>query len=105
MLMMSFDDVLTRANFSFVYFLQFYILNFFDIVQWGGGLNPQTSPLATPLLTQNTYAYHTRTFQSSDGTRSRERLEFMKYLQFTGVITPPSVSAASVRRNFHATMA
>jgi len=36
MLMMSFDDALTRANFSFVYFLEFYLLNFFCIFQWGG---------------------------------------------------------------------
>ena len=48
MLMMSFDDALTRANFSFVYFLQFYLLKFFDIFQWGG-LNPPNPPLATPL--------------------------------------------------------
>jgi len=34
MLMMSFDDALARANFSFVYFLQFHLLNFFDIFQW-----------------------------------------------------------------------
>jgi len=47
MLMISFYDALTRANFSIVYFLQFYLLIFFDIFQWG--LNPQTSPLATPL--------------------------------------------------------
>jgi len=33
---MSFDDALTRANFSFVHFLQFYLLNFFDVFQWGG---------------------------------------------------------------------
>jgi len=38
---MSLDDTLTRANFSFVYFLQFYLLNFFDILHWGG-LNSQT---------------------------------------------------------------
>jgi len=38
MLMMSFDDALTRANFSFVYFLQFHLLKFFDIFQWGGGV-------------------------------------------------------------------
>jgi len=36
MLMMSFDDALTRANFSFVYFVQFYLLIFFDIFQWEG---------------------------------------------------------------------
>jgi len=49
MLMMSFDDALTRANFSFVYFLQFYLLNFFDIFQWG--FEPPTPPpLATPLV-------------------------------------------------------
>jgi len=36
MLMMSFDDALTRANFSFVYFLQFCLLKFFEIFQWGG---------------------------------------------------------------------
>ena len=44
MLMMLFDDALTRAdsNSSFVYFLQFYLLKFFfDIFQWGS-LNPQT---------------------------------------------------------------
>ena len=35
MLMMSFDDALTRGYFSFVYFLQFYLLTFFDIFQWG----------------------------------------------------------------------
>ena len=49
MLMMSFDDALTRANFSFAYFLKFYLVEFFDIFQWGGGLNPQTPTLATPL--------------------------------------------------------
>ena len=36
MLMMSFYDALTRANFSFVYFLQFYLLKIFDIFQWEG---------------------------------------------------------------------
>jgi len=41
MLMMSFDDALTRANFSFVYFLQFYLLKFFlTFFNGGGGLNP-----------------------------------------------------------------
>ena len=35
-LMMSFDDTLTRANFSFVYFLQFYLLNFFWHFSMGG---------------------------------------------------------------------
>jgi len=49
MLLMSFDDVLTRANFSFMYFLQFYLLNFLTFFN-GEGLNPQTPPLATPLL-------------------------------------------------------
>ena len=48
MLMMSFDDALTRANFSFVYFLQFYLLKFFDIFQWGEFEFPNP-PLATPL--------------------------------------------------------
>jgi len=38
--MMSFDDALTRANFSFVYFLQFYLLKFFDIFQWGFYFEP-----------------------------------------------------------------
>ena len=37
MLIVSFDNALTRANFSVVYFLQFYILNCFDIFQWGRG--------------------------------------------------------------------
>ena len=42
MLMMSFDDALTRANFRFVYFLKVYLLDFFDIFQWEGfePLNP-----------------------------------------------------------------
>jgi len=40
MLMMSFDDALTRANFSFVYFLHFYLLIFLTF--FNGGLNPQT---------------------------------------------------------------
>jgi len=48
MLMTSFDDALTIANFSFVYFLQFYLLNYFDIFKWG--LNPPNSPLATLLI-------------------------------------------------------
>jgi len=43
MLMMSFDDALTRANFSFVYFLQFYLLKFFLHFSMGG-LNP-SNPL------------------------------------------------------------
>ena len=43
MLLMSFDDALTRANFSFVYFLQFYLLKIFDTFQWG--LSPPTPPL------------------------------------------------------------
>ena len=47
MLMMSFDDALTRANFSFVYFLQFYLLNFFDIFQWGVGTPKPPSGNAT----------------------------------------------------------
>ena len=44
MLMMSFDDALTRINFSFVYFLQFYLLKFF----WHfslGGFEPPKPPL------------------------------------------------------------
>ena len=48
MLMMSFDDTLTRANFSFVYFLQFHLLIFFDIFN-GGGLNPPSPRLAMPV--------------------------------------------------------
>jgi len=48
MLMVSFDDALTRANFSFVYFLQFYLLKFFDVFQWG--FEPPKPPLATPLV-------------------------------------------------------
>jgi len=36
MLLMSFDDALTRANFSFVYFLQFYLLKFFFTFFNGG---------------------------------------------------------------------
>ena len=36
--MMSFDDALTRANFSFVYFLQFYLLNFLTF--FNGGFEP-----------------------------------------------------------------
>ena len=37
---MSFDDALARANFSFsfVYFLQFYLLNFLTL--FNGGLTP-----------------------------------------------------------------
>jgi len=46
---MSFDDALTRANFSFVYFLQFCLLKFFGHFSMGGGLNPQIPPLATRL--------------------------------------------------------
>ena len=42
MLMTSFDDALTRAKFSFVYFLQFYLLKFFDIFHWGGFEPPKT---------------------------------------------------------------
>ena len=38
--MMSFDDALTRANFSFVYLLPFYFLIFLTFFN-GGGLNPQ----------------------------------------------------------------
>ena len=41
--MTSFDDSLTRANSSFVYFPQFCLLIFFDIFQWGG-LNPPNPP-------------------------------------------------------------
>jgi len=48
MLMLSFDDALTRANFSFVYFLQFYLLIFWHF-SMGGGFNPPNLPLATPL--------------------------------------------------------
>jgi len=56
--MMSFDDTLTRANFSFVYFLQFYLLIFFDIFQWGD-LNPPNPPLATPVrYTLGAYTLH-----------------------------------------------
>ena len=40
-LVMSFDDALTRANFSFVNFLQFYLLKFF-LTFFNGGLNPPT---------------------------------------------------------------
>jgi len=47
---MSFDDTLTLANFSFVYFLQFYLLKFFWHFFNGGVWTPQTSPLATPLV-------------------------------------------------------
>ena len=46
MLMMSFDDALTHANFSFVYFLQF------SEISWHfsmGGLKPPNPTLATPL--------------------------------------------------------
>jgi len=46
--MMSFDDTLTRANFSFVYLLQFYLLIFLTFFN-GGVWTPQTPPLATPL--------------------------------------------------------
>ena len=46
MLLMSFDDALTRANFSFMYFLQFYLLKFFLRFFNGEGLNPQTPPSA-----------------------------------------------------------
>jgi len=49
--MMSFDDALTHANFSFVYFLQFYLLIFFDIFQWG--FEPPNPPLATPLVSSS----------------------------------------------------
>jgi len=49
MLMMSFYDALTRANFSFVYFLQFRLLKFFLTFFKGGGFEPPNSPLATPL--------------------------------------------------------
>jgi len=38
--MMSFDDALTRANFSFVYFLQFYLLKFFWHFSMGGVWTP-----------------------------------------------------------------
>jgi len=47
MLMIQFDEDLIRASFSFVYFLQFYLLNFLTF--FNGGLNPQASPVATPL--------------------------------------------------------
>jgi len=36
MLMMSFADALTRANSSFMYFLQFYLLNFLTFFIGGG---------------------------------------------------------------------
>jgi len=57
--MMSFDDTLTRANFSFVYFLQFYLLKFFLTFFNGRGLNPQTLPLAMPLGELVSLFHHT----------------------------------------------
>jgi len=50
MFMMSFDDALTRANFSFFFIFYKFIFYFFDIFQWGAFEPPQTLPLATPLL-------------------------------------------------------
>jgi len=47
-LVMSFDDALTHANFSFVYFLQFHLLKFF-LTFFNGGFEPPNPPVATPL--------------------------------------------------------
>jgi len=41
------------------------------------------------------YAYHTRTFQSSDGTRSRVPFVLMKYRQFAGTTTYAVISQRS----------
>ena len=50
--MMSFDDTLTRANFSFVYFLQFYLLKFLTFFN-GGGFEPPYHVLPTPVGRQH----------------------------------------------------
>ena len=63
MLMMSFDNALTRANFNFVYFLQFYLLNFFWTF-FNGGVNPPNPSLVTPL----TRSIHVQLYTSCHGT-------------------------------------
>ena len=57
--MMPFDDALIHANFSFMYFLQFYLLIFLTF--FNGGFNPSSPPLATPLDTVNGYAAESAT--------------------------------------------
>ena len=78
--MMSFDDTLTRANFSFVYFLQLYLLIiFFDIFQWGG-LNPQPPP--SGYASDDEEACKTDAYLAQKGFRSKNRILLVTRILF-----------------------